>query len=83
MKLSILSFDVLTYKSTHNVLEINDVSKIYTLNERYLRWKGIILFALESILNLVTFSMKVIFGKRELLVPVDPSKSSFEKFANG
>ena len=24
--------------------------------------------------------MKVIFGKRELLVPVDPSKSSFEKF---
>ena len=27
--------------------------------------------------------MKVIFDKRELLVPVDLSKSSFEKFANG
>ena len=41
------------------------------------------LFAPGSILNLVIFSMKVIFGKRELLVPADPSKSSFEKFANG
>ena len=40
-------------------------------------------FALENIVNLVTFSTKVIFGKRELLVPVDPSKSSIEKFANG
>ena len=36
-----------------------------------------------NIVNLVTFSTKVIFGKRELLVPVDPSKSSIEKFANG
>ena len=33
-------------------------------------------FALENIVNLVIFSMKVIFGKRELLVPVDLSKSS-------
>ena len=40
-------------------------------------------FALENIVNLVIFSMKVIFGKRELLVPVDLSKSSIEKFANG
>ena len=40
-------------------------------------------FALENIVNLVTFSTKVIFGKRELLVPVDLSKSSIEKFANG
>ena len=74
---------MLSCKSTHNVLEINDVSKIYTYNERYLRGKGIILFALVSILNLVIFSMKVISGKRELLVPADPSKSSFEKFVNG
>ena len=36
-----------------------------------------------NIVNLVTFSTKVIFGKNELLVPVDPSKSSIEKFANG
>ena len=40
-------------------------------------------FALENIVNLVTFSTKVIFGKRELLVPLDPSKFSIEKFANG
>ena len=39
-------------------------------------------FALENIVNLVIFSMKVIFGKRELLVPVDLSKSSIETFAN-
>ena len=49
---------MLTCKSTHNVLEINDVSKIYTLNERYLHRKSILLFALESILDLVIFSMK-------------------------
>ena len=45
--------------------------------------KNIILFALEIILNFVIFCIKVIFGKRERLVPVDLSKSSFEKFANG
>ena len=45
--------------------------------------KNFILFALEIILNFVIFCVKVIFGKRELLVPVDLSKSSFEKFAKG
>ena len=74
---------MLICKSTHNVLEINYLSKIYTYNERYLRGKSIILFALEIILNFVIFCIKVTFGKRELLVPVDLSKSSFEKFANG
>ena len=48
-----------------------------------MRGKSIILFALEIILNFVIFCIKVIFGKRELLVPVDLSKSSFEKFAHG
>ena len=41
--------------------------------------KSIILFALEIILNVVIFCIKVIFGERELLVPVDLWKSSFEK----
>ena len=50
--------------------------------ERYLRGKSIILFVLEIILNFFIFCIKVIFGKRELLVPVAQSKSSFEKFAN-
>ena len=31
-------------------------------------------FALGNIVNLVISSMKVIFDKNELLVPVDPSK---------
>ena len=38
---------------------------------------------LSFILNFVIFCIRVIFGKRELLVPVDLSKSSFEKFAHG
>ena len=45
--------------------------------------KSIILYVLEIILNFVISYIKVTFGKRELLVPVDLSKSSFEKFANG
>ena len=40
-------------------------------------------FALENIVNLVIFSKKAIFDKRELLVLVDQVKSSVEKFANG
>ena len=48
-----------------------------------MRGKSIILFVLEIILNFVIFCIKVIFGKRELLVPVDLSKLSFEKFAKG
>ena len=44
--------------------------------------KSIILYVLEIILNFVISYIKVTFGKRELLVPVDLSKSSFEKFAN-
>ena len=33
--------------------------------------------------NLVIFNVKVIFGERELLAPVDLSKSSIVKFVNG
>ena len=44
--------------------------------------KSIFLLHLSIIVNLVIYSMKVIVGKRELLVPVDLSKSSIETFAN-
>ena len=40
-------------------------------------------FEFEDTQNLVIFNEKVIFGEGELLAPVDLSKSSIEKFANG
>ena len=45
--------------------------------------KRIFPFALENIVNLVIYSRKVIsVRERELLVPVDLSRSSIETFAN-
>ena len=40
-------------------------------------------FAFENTQNLVIFSMKVIFVERELLVPVNLSKSSTENLPTG
>ena len=40
-------------------------------------------FAFENTQNVVTFSVKVIFVERELLVPVDLSKSSIENLQTG
>ena len=40
-------------------------------------------FAFENTQNAVTFSVKVIFVERELLVPVDLSKSSIENLKTG
>ena len=40
-------------------------------------------FKFEDTQNLVIFNVKVIFGERELLAPIDLLKSSIEKFANG
>ena len=40
-------------------------------------------FAFENTQNVIIFSVKVIFVERELLVPVDLSKSSVENLQTG